>query len=171
MSAVVTEHSSWKGLLGCLGTGVVVIGLVVWGTVFVLGRNAKKEARIQAEFLDPWVEAVRGAKMAQAWESLTTETYRKDRPQAAVVENYRSAVEILGKPTQVEITSVNSTTELGGGRSFQRAVTRWQWEKKPEVFLTLELVDVPQAGFRLDAARLGGRNKQIPSPNVPAGPW
>ncbi len=171
MSAVVTEHSSWKGLLGCLGTGVVVIGLVVWGVMLVKGRTDKKEARIHAEFLEPWIESVQAGTMAQAWQTLTTEAYRKDRSQAAVVENYRAAMEKLGRPMEVVIRSVISTVELGGGRTFQRTVTRWKWEKEPEVYLTLYLVDVPEAGFRLDAARLGGHNKQITPPNVPEGPW
>ncbi|MCB1208094.1 MAG: hypothetical protein KDK97_02145 [Verrucomicrobiales bacterium] len=171
MASMVSEQSSWKGLIGCLGTGAVVIGLGIWGVMTVWNRNADQETRIRAEFLDPWVQAVRDGTLPKAWETLTTESYRKAKPQATVAETYRSAVEMFGPVDNVRIVSVHGTTELGAGRSYQRTSTRWTWAKGQETVVIFDVVDVPETGFRVDDARLGPGVHQVESSKVAGGAW
>ncbi len=166
-----TASASWRGLLGCLGTGALVIGAIVWVVIYFVGKSKSVEERLAREWLTPYVEAIRSGRSGDAWENLTTEAYRAKYSREGLEETHRLALERFGAPKTVTITSAFGTTEISPRRKFHSTVTRWDWEKGPRFYLTFELVDVPGEGFRVDAFKFGGRHKQITPNEVPLGPW
>ncbi len=171
MSVGPDRKASWRGLFGCLLLGVFAVAALVAVVTHFHRRHAATEARIDSEFLQPWAAAVRDGRVGTAWDTLTTAGYRSGRPRSAVEATWSAASARFGTLSAVDATSVTATTQLGAGRSFQQGVTRWRWSSGAEFFLTLELVDVSGTGFRLEAARPGGRNSPIQPPGLPDGPW
>jgi len=148
-----------------------VLAGLAFGVRYLLSQQQSKEARIAGEWLNPWVEALKSENPSQAWENLTTEDYRKNTPREAWEQTYQSALKAWGKPTRVSIYSAQGAGEIGSGRRYERTITDWTFERGQTLMLTFELVDVPQKGYRLDAARLGGRKSYIAPADAPNGPW
>lgn len=144
---------------------------LVFGFRYLQAQNQAKEARITGEWLDPWVAALQSERPWEAWENLTTEDYRKKTPREAWEKTYQTASKAWGKPTKVSIFTAHGAGEVGSGRSYQRTVTDWTFERGQTLLLTFELVDVPEKGYRVDAARLGGRKSYIAPADAPNGPW
>lgn len=139
--------------------------------LFLGKRSEATTARVESEFLTPWVAAVRQGSLEEAWASLTTESYREAFPREAVAATYREVRARWGTPVEVVVTRSNATFEMTTGRAFLSTVTRWRWSGGTELYLTFELVDVPGAGYRLDRGKVGGRNRQIAPEGTPDGPW
>ncbi len=165
-----TPKGSWSSCLGCFLGGLVVLGLVVFGVRTMLERSRLKAERIQNEFLRPWVQALR-QDPGLAWQTLTTESYRKAHPQAAWLSHYQGLRQSWGAPGDVRIYTAMGAHEIGPGRSFERVVSYWKWERGPEFYLTFEVIDIPSQGYRVDAIRLGGLEDYIVPKEVPDGPW
>ena len=156
---------SWSGLLGCLSVGALVIALIVGGFLYIKKRQDKIDDRITAEFLNPYLAALRANDPATVWKNLTTESYRQRHTQEAHAANFRLALEKLGQAESVRIFRVTSTHEPE--RSFQRVRARWKFAKSPEFLRTHKLIDVPGQGFRLDESNLDA----LAPANVPPDPW
>ena len=156
---------SWSGLFGCLGVGALVIALIVGGFLYIKKRQDKIDDRITAEFLNPYLAALRANDPATVWQNLTTESYRQRHTQEAHAANFRLALEKLGQAESVRIFRVTSTHEAE--RSFQRVRARWKFAKSPEFLRTHKLIDVPGQGFRLDESNL---EAQAPA-FIPNDPW
>lgn len=170
----VHENTGWKGLIGCLGTGLAVIAAIVFVVIFVRGRDEKVRARIDGEFLQPWLKAAREGTMENAWATLTTENYRKTRPQADVAATYAAAARTFGKPVAVSIHGQQGV-KVPGQSWHQRTATKWTWENGTTLHLIFNLVDVPGEGFRVESAAPGTFTKSQtgyhPPQGTPDGPW
>ena len=172
------EITGWKGLVGCLGTGLLVLGVVGAVVWYFHRKDQDKSARIDREFLQPWFQAAREGRMDKVWETLGTENYRSRNPRAAVDATYRKAVENLGPLQSASVHVATGTTELLSERpAYESVGTKWIFGKDREIFLVFELVDQPGQGFRLDHARLGFTRKTglsggyHPPEGTPEGPW
>lgn len=169
MNKPLEASSSWAGLLGIVAVLAVLVaaiwaGVGYWGSV-----AAETEKRIRAEFLDPYLAALRRRDARHVWSRLATERYRKRHSYADYARNLNQVLSVYGAPKEARIAFVNSTHEQG--RSFQSVQAEFTWEKGGRFTRTLQLVDVPGAGYRLDGATLGGRNIRIVPQDIPANPW
>lgn len=171
-----TEISGWKGLFGCLGGGLLVLGLV-GGIIWKVSETTRdKTGRITSEFLEPWFDAARDGRMEEAWATLTTDHYRAKYTKEAVAATYREAIKKFGPPRSASVVGVAGTKELLSGRpGYQRVGTRWVFGEDREIYLIFELVDEEGRGFRVDHASPGSFNRTatgyIPPEGTPEGPW
>lgn len=162
---------SWRGLFMAMTVGAGLVGLLLFGVFHVWQKNALTERRLHDEWLDPYLQTLRDGQPDRAWNSLTTDSLRSRYSLNEFVARSATVRSLRGRPTAVEIIKVISTTELAEGRAFMRVVTRWQWERGADFNRTLELVDEPDAGFRLDRSTLGGRDGNLPLDDLPADGW
>lgn len=173
MSAV-SGKNSWKGLFGCLGVGMVVVGAAVFWVFQVQRMAEQKLARIDREFLQPWAEAVRGGAMESAWRNLTTDQYRRSFPRGAVESTYHDALLRFGLPVRATLHG-QTGTKTPGSPYLYRTATEWEWESGETLRLLFHLVDVPGEGYRVDRAGIGTLTKSMtgyhPPEGTPDGPW
>lgn len=169
MSEPSVASSSWKGLFVVLTVAVLVIGGLVAGWRYLSGQAAATEARIHTEFITPYFEALEAGEAERAWRDLTTESYQTRYQQADFLANAATILAAYGKPATVEIVKVTDISEPG--RSFQRVRTDWTWEKGGPLTRIFQLVDVPDAGYRMDGATIDGRSLRVVPDAVAVGPW
>lgn len=172
--ATVHESTGWKGLIGCLGIGIAVVAAIVFAVMFFRSRHENTRTRIDSEFLQPWFRAAREDAMETAWTTLTTESYRKTRPQADVAATYAAATRLFGKPVAASIHGQQGE-KVPGQSWHQRTATQWTWENGTTLHLVFNLVDVPGQGYRVESAGLGTLTKSQtgyhPPQGTPDGPW
>ena len=134
-------------------------------------RLTAKEARIRAEWLDPYLAYLAKGTAESAWERLTTEGYRERHEKSDFVGNNQLVRERFGGIVSVEFIRAKPTWESLHDRRFEAVLTKWVWSKGLELNRTFELVDVPGVGYRLDGTKVGGRGGQVVPEEVPDGPW
>jgi hypothetical protein len=169
MAKPVEMSSSWKGLFAVIAAIVLAIAGIWSGVRYFSAIGEKTESRIRTEFVDPYLAAMQKGEPRTVWASLTTDGYRARYSAGQFTEAVAKVVAIYGKPKSVEITKVTSTYEPG--RSFQHVQAVWKWEKGGSFTRSLQLVDLPGKGYRLDGATLDGRNVRVVPADIPANPW
>ena len=169
MAKPVEMSSSWKGLFAVVAIIVLAIAGIWGGVRYFSAIGEKTELRIRTEFLDPYLAAMQRGEPQRVWAGLTTDSYRARYSAGQFTAAAAKVVALYGKPKSVRMEKVTSTYEPG--RSFQYVQALWTWEKGGSFTRSLQLVDVPGKGYRLDGATLGGRNVRVVPTDIPANPW
>lgn len=167
---VVQTRSKQGGCLVPLLVALAVLGAVGYGLWWLRGRSVAKEERLRARWLEPWVAAVRADDLARVWPTHTTERYRAGRSLEATQRTYREAVARWGAPRSVTLVSAHGTRDVVAGRSFERVVTSWVFERAG-LYVTYELVEASDGTVRVDGAHPGGYTASRVPNDAPEGPW
>ncbi|MGE3248362.1 MAG: hypothetical protein AB7F96_03200 [Beijerinckiaceae bacterium] len=169
MNKPIEASSSWTGLLAILAALAFLVVAVWAGVRYVSASIGQTEKRIGTEFLEPYVAALQRRDARHVWSALVTESYRKRHAYADYARTLNKVMSIYGTPKEARIAFAVSTYEPG--RSFQAVQVEFVWDRGGRFTRTLQLVDVPGAGYRLDGATLGGRNVRVVPQDIPANPW
>ncbi|MCP5535534.1 MAG: hypothetical protein H7A51_04770 [Akkermansiaceae bacterium] len=165
------ENANRSGLFGCLGIGVAVLALVAVIVIAINRYQDNKNEEIRTQWLEPWCQAIGEGRAEDAWHTLTTEGYRKDRNKDKYLANYQEASKKWGK--LVSATVFNSQgTKQPGRPPFQTAKVQTFWEdngKKIQINLYIELIKDADGIYRQDGGYIG--STENPGANMPGGPW
>ncbi len=173
-STAIPGKSSWTGLLGCLGIGLLVIAAIVTVVILVKRHHEKKNGQMNDQWLAPWTKAIASGSPGDAWDKLTTEGYRKANNKDAYIANYEEVSAKFGPLVSAEILK-STGTKQPGREAFQTVHVRSYWgEKKTQINIIIELVQGPDGTYRQDGgytATSGIHDNPGLSGKLPKGPW